>query len=317
MRTRTAVVAVLMAASGAGCVREEPLPLPADYRVQVEAFRNKRAEEIISPTGWAALVGLHFLTPGTHTVGSAPGSDVRLTGPSAPPALGTITVMPGTPGTPGAAGTARLVMAKGVQARRAGNAVNLLPPIWTDIELKPGAKPDDYLKFGDMTMTLIRRGNRLALRVWDAQAPSLTSLRKLDWMPIDESWRIQGRFEAHPPGRTMKILNVLDELIDMQNPGVAVFSVGGSEYRLEALLESDDASELFFLFRDGTSGKTTYGAGRYLYTPLPQNGRVILDFNQAKNPPCTFTDFATCPLPPKGNVLTVAVNAGELDHPHK
>jgi uncharacterized protein (DUF1684 family) len=103
----------------------------------------------------------------------------------------------------------------------------------------------------------------------------------------------------------------------MPNPGVAIFSIDGREHRLEALLESDDAKELFFLFRDATSGKTTYGAGRYLYTPLPENGRVILDFNQAKNPPCTFTDFATCPLPPKGNVLDVAVKAGELDRPHK
>ena len=317
MRRCTAVLVVLVSALGAGCAREQPLPLPGDYRQQVEAFREKRGHEIISPTGWAALVGLHFLTPGTHVVGSAPGSDVRLTGPSAPPTLGTITVMPGTPAVAGSTGTARLVLANGIQARRGGEAINLLPPIWTDIELKPGAKPDDYLRVGDLTMTLIRRGEKLALRVWDAQAPSLTSLKQLEWMPIDESWRVQGRFEPHPPGRTMKILNVLNELIDMANPGVAVFSVGGQEYRLEALLESDDAKELFFLFRDGTSGKSTYGAGRYLYTPLPEHGRVILDFNQAKNPPCTFTDFATCPLPPKGNILSVAVNAGELDHPHK
>jgi uncharacterized protein len=302
MRRGTAVLVVLLSALAGGCAKEEaPLPVPPDYRQQVETFREKRGHEIISPTGWAALVGLHFLTPGTHVVGSAAGSDVRLTGPSAPPMLGTLTVSDAA---------VRLVTAKGVEIRRGNEAV-------TDVELKPGAKPDAYLKAGDLTMTLIKRGDRMALRVWDAKATSLTSLKQLEWMPIDESWRVQGRFESHPPGRTMKILNVLNELIDMDNPGVAVFSVGGQEYRLEALLESDDAKELFFLFRDGTSGRSTYGAGRYLYTPLPENGRVILDFNQAKNPPCTFTDFATCPLPPKGNVLTVSVNAGELDHPHK
>src|SRR5688572_1303633 len=301
MCRRTVTLIVLMNALAAGCAKEAPLPLPADYREHVEAFRVKRAQEIIAPTGWAALVGLHFLTPGTHVVGSAPGSDVRLTGPSAPPTLGTMTVT---------AGTARLVVAKGVEVRRGSDVL-------TDIELRPGARPEEYLKVGAMTMTLIRRGERLALRVWDTQAPSLTSLTKLDWMPIDETWRVQGRFEPHPAGRTMKILNVLDELVDMRNPGVAVFSISGREYRLEALLESDDAKELFFLFRDGTSGKTTYGAGRYLYTPLPRDGRVILDFNQAKNPPCTFTNFATCPLPPKANVLTVDVTAGELDLLHK
>lgn len=307
MRGSTTTVILLLTASAAGCAKDAPLPLPADYRKQVEAFRVKRGHEIIAPTGWAALVGLHFLTPGTHVVGSAAGSDVLLTGPSAPPTLGTITV---TSGTNGAVGTARLAVAKGVLARR-GNEV------LTDVELKPGAKPEGYVTVGDMTMTLIRRGDRLALRVWDTKASSLTSLSKLEWMPIDESWRVHAQFVPHPAGRTMKILNVLDELVDMPNPGVAVFSIGGREYRLEAVLESDDAKELFFLFRDGTSGKTTYGAGRYLYAPLPQDRRVILDFNQAKNPPCTFTAFATCPLPPKGNVLEVAVNAGELDHLHR
>ncbi len=307
MRRFTTAAIVMVSLLAPACAKDAPLPLPADYRQQVDAFRVKRGHEIIAPTGWAALVGLHFLTPGTHVVGSAPGSDVLLTGPSAPPILGNVTV---TAGTNGAASTARLVVAQGVEARRGSE-------ILTDTELRPGGGPDAYVSVGAMSMTLIRRGDRLALRVWDARAPSLTSLSKLDWMPIDETWRVQGRFESHPPGRTMKILNVLDELVDMPNPGVVVFSIDGREHRLEALLESDDAKELFFLFRDGTSGKTTYGAGRYLYSPLPQDGRVILDFNQAKNPPCTFTNFATCPLPPKGNVLAVAVNAGELDHPHK
>lgn len=298
MRRIIAALIVVLNVIGAACAKEAPVP--ADYREQVEAFRVKRAHEIIAPTGWAALVGLHFLSTGTSTVGAAPGSGVRLTGPSAPASLGTINVT---------AEAATLVVAKGVEVRRGGQVV-------TAVELRPSSRPEDYLVAGGMSLTLIRRGNRLALRVWDAHAASLTSLSELLWMPIDEAWRVQARFEAHPPGRTMKILNVLDELIDMPNPGAVVFTVAGHEYRLEALLEADDAKELFFLFRDGTSGKTTYGAGRYLYSPLPSDGRVVLDFNQAKNPPCTFTDFATCPLPPKGNVLSLAVNAGELDRRH-
>ena len=111
-------------------------------------------------------------------------------------------------------------------------------------------------------------------------------------------------------------MNVLGETVEMKNPGQVVFTVGATEYRLEALLESDDAKELFFIFKDGTSNKTTYGAGRYLYTPLPKDGLVDLDFNKAKNPPCAFTDFATCPLPPAANRLTVEIRAGELDHKH-
>ncbi len=298
MRKLMGVMAVALIVVSASCAND--LPLPADYREQVEAYRVNRAHEIIAPTGWAALVGLHWLTPGRHTVGRAPGSAVLLTGPSAPASLGTLTVSDEA---------ATLVVTPGVEARRADQVVS-------NVQLRPSSKPENYVVVGGMALTLIRRGDRLALRVWDVQASSLTSLPGLEWMPINEAWRVQARFEAHPSGRTMKILNVQDELVDMANPGVAIFTVDGYEYRLEALLESDDAEELFFLFRDGTSGKTTYGAGRYLYSPLPEDGRVILDFNKAKNPPCAFTDFATCPLPPKGNVMALAINAGELDRKH-
>jgi uncharacterized protein len=114
----------------------------------------------------------------------------------------------------------------------------------------------------------------------------------------------------------VKIQNIIDETIEMSNPGTVSFTIGGQTYRLEALLESDDADELFFMFKDGTSNKTTYGAGRYLYAPLPKDGHVTLDFNRAMNPPCAFTRFATCPLPPVPNRLTVPIPAGELDHIH-
>ena len=293
-------MAIALVAVTAGACADAIDPLPADYHEQVEAYRRTRENEIIGPVGWAALVGLHWLTPGVQTVGAAPENDVRLTGPSAPASLGTLAVT---------AETATLTASAGIQLRRGGQVA-------TTVELRPPITPADYVAAGDMTLTMIRRGDRLALRVWDAKAPALLSLRGLEWVPVDPAWRVQGRFEAHPPGRTMKILNVLDELLEMPNPGLVTFRVAGQEYRLEALLESPDAKELFFLFRDGTSGKTTYGAGRYLYAPLPAECRVILDFNKAKNPPCTFTDFATCPLPPKGNILSLAVNAGELDRRH-
>jgi len=112
----------------------------------------------------------------------------------------------------------------------------------------------------------------------------------------------------------LPIQNIIGQTIEMANPGTATFSIGGQEFQLEALLESDDADELFFMFRDGTSSKTTYGAGRYLYTPLPKDGHVTIDFNRAMNPPCAFTNFATCPLPPAKNRLSIPVAAGELDH---
>lgn len=275
---------------------------PAGYRAEIEDFRKHRAEEIGGPTGWAALVGLHWLTPGTElVVGSDPTSGVRLTGPSAPGRLGTIKV---------GAESVHISVSTNMAATFKGQPV-------TEFDMPPGVSADDGLKVGGMTLVVIRRDTRLALRVWDVRAPNRVAFTTLKWMPIDAKWRVSARWEPHPRTQPrMKIMNVLGEIVEMQNPGAVIFAVGGKAYRLEALLETDQAKELFFIFKDDTSNKTTYGAGRYLYSPLPRNGRVDLDFNRAKNPPCAFTDFATCPLPPAANRLSLAVTAGELDHKH-
>ena len=273
----------------------------AGYRAEVDAFRKNRAEEISGPTGWAALVGLHWLTPGEYVVGSDPISGVRLTGPSAPGRLATINV---------GKDIVHIRVSTGLDATFKGKPV-------TDFDMPPGISADDGLKVGGLTLVVIRRDTRLALRVWDTKAPNRVAFKGLNWMPIDTKWRLGARWEPHPRTQPrMKIMNVLGEIVEMQNPGTVVFAVAGKPYRLEAMLEGDDATELFFIFKDETSNTTTYGAGRYLYTPLPKNGRVDLDFNKAKNPPCAFTDFATCPLPPAGNRLALAVTAGELDHKH-
>lgn len=276
---------------------------PSAYRSDIESFRQHRAEEISGPTGWAALVGLHWLTTGTEfVVGSDPISGVRLTGPSAPGRLATINV---------SADFVHIRVSTGLDATYKGKPV-------AEFDMPPGVAADDGLKVGGLTLVVLRRGQRLALRVWDAKAPNRVAFKGLNWMPIDTKWRISARWEPHPRTQPrMKVMNVLGDIVEMQNPGTVVFAVGGKAYRLEAMLEADDAKELFFIFKDETSNKTTYGAGRYLYAPLPKNGRVDLDFNKAKNPPCAFTEFATCPLPPAGNRLALAVNAGELDYKHQ
>lgn len=273
----------------------------SSYKADIEKFRADRAVEIGNPTGWAALVGLHWITEGEVVVGADPVSGIRLTGPSAPGRLGTLTVT---------GDNVHFRVSTGVDAFVKGQQVY-------EIDMKAGAGPDEGLKVGGLTMVLVRRGDRRALRVWDAKAPNRLALKGLNWMPIDQKWRLDAKFIPHPDSQPrMKIQNVIGETVDMKNPGSVVFTVAGKEYSLEALLETDNARELFFIFKDGTSDKTTYGAGRYLYTPLPKDGHVDLDFNKAKNPPCAFTDFATCPLPPSKNRLTLPVMAGELNHPH-
>jgi uncharacterized protein len=270
------------------------------YRADVEKFRAERAEEIGGPTGWAALAGLHWISPGNHTIGRAKTNDVVLAAPSSPDRLGTLTV---------GADAATLVLARGVNGLVKGTPV-------TSVDLRPGTAAADGLTVGGMTMVVIKRGTRLALRVWDTKSPSRVAFTGLRWLPIDPAWRIDARFVPHESVPRAHVMNVLGDVVEMPNVGYAEFDVGGQTFRLEALLESDDAKELFFMFRDATSGKTTYVAGRYLYADLPKDGRVTLDFNKAKNPPCAFTDFATCPLPPPRNRLPIPVDAGELDHGH-
>jgi uncharacterized protein (DUF1684 family) len=272
----------------------------ASSPVDLATFRKQREAEIGGETGWAALTGLHWLTNGSTTVGRDARSGVVLAAPSAPARLGTLDVN-GTSVT--------LRVAPGVQARVKGQPV-------TEVQLRPNTPASDGVTVGGMTMVVIERGRGMALRVWDRAAPGRVAFKGLRWYAPDPKLAVDATFAPHQPAGRVKIQNIIGETIEMANPGVVSFSIGGKTYRLEALLESDDANELFFMFRDGTSSKTTYGAGRYLYTPLPKDGHVAIDFNRATNPPCAFTNFATCPLPPAPNRLTVPIPAGELDHIH-
>jgi len=271
------------------------------YRSEVEAFRAHRAEEIRGPGGWASLVDLHWVTPGRYTIGQAAANAVALPAPSAPPRIGILTVT-----TDGAT----LDLDSGVVATVKGQPVRA-------VTLAVNGPPETAVVIGKVSIALIRRGARLALRVWDEASPTRRALEGLKWMPIDPAWRLNASFTPHTPAPLVPIANVLGETIQMQNPGQIAFSVAGHTYRLEAFLESRDAKQLFFMFRDGTSNKTTYGVGRYLYTDLPRDGQVVVDFNRAMNPPCAFTSFATCPLPPVANRLTVAIAAGELIDGHQ
>jgi hypothetical protein len=133
----------------------------------------------------------------------------------------------------------------------------------------------------------------------------------LKWYPVSEAHRVVARFVPHASPKTIPIANVLGQEDAQPSPGYVVFRIGDRELRLEPILEDPDAKELFFIFKDATAGRDTYPAGRYLYTALPKDGTVTLDFNKAYSPPCAFTAYATCPLPPPQNRLAVRIEAGE------
>jgi uncharacterized protein len=157
---------------------------------------------------------------------------------------------------------------------------------------------------------VIDRGGKKALRVKDSAADRRTHFLGLDYFPVDESWRIVARWVPFEKPRLLPITNLLGQTAPEPVPGKAVFERDGKTYELLPIDEGP-GEPLFFVIADATSGKETYGGGRFLYADEPKDGQIVLDFNRAQNPPCAFTPFATCPLPPKENRLPFAVTAGE------
>jgi uncharacterized protein (DUF1684 family) len=174
----------------------------------------------------------------------------------------------------------------------------------------------EVVGMGPLRMHVIERGGRLAIRLKDMNAATRRAFSGLSWFDVDERYRITARFVPHPELKPVPVPNVLGQVEKMPSPGYAVFTMGGQEHRLEGVFEEPGATQLFFIFKDETSGRETYPSGRFVYSGLPKDGVVVLDFNKAYNPPCAFTEFATCPLPPRQNWLKTRIAAGELRYGH-
>jgi uncharacterized protein len=173
--------------------------------------------------------------------------------------------------------------------------------------------PENAITAGDLTFSVIERSGRYGVRLKDKNSKLRKEFRGQRWFPPRESYRVQARFVSYEKPTMMTVPNILGSTFQLPSPGYAVFALDGRELRLEPVIED---KELFFIFRDQTAGKETYGSGRFLYSELPHDGKVELDFNKAENPPCAFTPYATCPLPPKQNILAIRVEAGELAPAH-
>ncbi|MGI8988439.1 MAG: DUF1684 domain-containing protein [Bryobacteraceae bacterium] len=169
----------------------------------------------------------------------------------------------------------------------------------------------DVAKVGDVEIQVIKRGGRQGVRVRDPNSSARREFSGLGYFPIDERYRVQAKFVPYNPAKQIPITNVLGMTWPEKCPGYAEFALRGTRYRLEPVIEDDEPNQLFFIFRDLTSNRESYASGRFLYADFPKDGHVTLDFNKAYNPPCAFTAFATCPLPPHQNRLPVRIEAGE------
>jgi hypothetical protein len=290
----------LALASPAPAQQDHAKRTQVSYVQSVEAWRAQREADLKADDGWLTLVGLFWLQEGVNRVGSAPGSEVSLAPGSAPPAVGTITFHDRV---------ARFNPASGADVR-----INGKPASSQTLRPQPGDY--DVVTSGSVTMFVIKRGDRYGVRVKDANSAQRRDFPGLRWYPIREEYRVTARFIAHPAPASIMIANVLGAIEPWPTPGEVVFTLGGRVFTLHPVLDGPDAKELFVIFRDGTTGSDTYPGGRFLYTEMPKNGEVVLDFNKAHSPPCAFTPFATCPLPPKENALPVRIEAGELN-PHR
>ncbi|MGO1540996.1 MAG: DUF1684 domain-containing protein [Luteimonas sp.] len=271
----------------------------ADFTAQQDAWRAGRHERLVAPDGWTGLIGLYWIELDAHYVGSSRDSGMRLS--KGPPRLGLVQRNGGRTFFTPERGADLTVDGKPLTRRIELHADRSEAPTLIDF--------DDGLG----QLSVIERAGRQALRVRHQEAESRLGFAGIDYWPADASWEIRGRFVAHPPGQTLEIASVVGGTEPMANPGVVEFERDGQAYRLEAL--DDGEGGLFLILADRTSGHGSYGAGRYLDAAAPDaEGSVMLDFNRAYNPPCAFTNYATCPLPPLDNRLDLAITAGEKAH---
>lgn len=285
------------------------LPAPAvsqetSWQKENAVWRERHKADLLKPDSWLSLVGLEWLQPGDNSAGSAPDNKIHLP-----------------------AGPAHLAI-----FHLEGETVTLNPPaagfpadfLVADVPAKPQTlrveanrdKVSTHLTFGTLNMYVIRREARFALRIKDSHSPAITGFRGLKWFDPDLAFRVVARWIPYAPQKTITLATLVGTSYDQPVPGAAEFSLAGKTLRLEPVLEDPTVAKLFFILRDTTSATTTYGACRFLYTGYPTNGldkpgELVLDFNRLENPPCAYTPYATCPLPPAGNRLPIPIPVGE------
>jgi uncharacterized protein (DUF1684 family) len=264
----------------------------ASYRADVDHWRADHERSYRDE--YVVLGGLFFLNPGANAAGSAASNDIILP-ERVPASIGTFVL--------------------------SGDAVRFEPEQGTSVTIdgqpvtSPVALRDDNAEhptevtFGDLAMWVHVSGDRRAIRLRDPQSEPARSFAGFTWFPIDPSYRVVGRFIKDAEPKTIRVATLSGDYADYTSEGVVVFTLNGATTRLRPM--KTGPAELFFVFRDGTSGRETYDAARFLDADLRDDGTAVLDFNEAYNPPCAFNPYTTCPIPPPENRLDIRILAGE------
>jgi len=265
-----------------------------NYINKIEKWHQTRLERLKDKNGWLSLAGLFWLEPGENTFGSDSGNDFVVRSIKTYPIIGKFVLNQGN---------VRFVARKDIPVTFKNQSV-------TDLILKNDTQREPtILKLGTLSWYIIKRGKKLGVRLKDASHPRLQKLNKIEVFPINSNWRIEAKLEKYDTPRSINIPTVLGTTEKQMSPGVLIFRIKGILCRLNP---TGGEGNLFVIFGDRTNGSETYGGGRFLVVKKPDsNGHTIVDFNKAYNPPCVFSPYATCPLPPEENILTLRVTAGE------
>lgn len=265
----------------------------SEHQYEVNLWHSKRIDGLKKDTGWLNLVGLYWLEEGENSFGSSDKNKIVFP-KNAPAEIGTLTLKDST------------VFFN--SADESSVTLNEEPIINIEMKQDISSNPT-ILEVGSLRWFIIKRGDRYGIRLRDLEAELLKNFDGIERFPIDSLWRINAKFEKYDPLKKIMIPTILGTVEESFSPGKLIFTIDNKEYSLEP---TSAGKGLFIVFADLTSGEETYGAGRFLYINGPDsNNNVVLDFNRAYNPPCAFTKYATCPLPPEGNKLKVRISAGE------
>ena len=294
-RVAAGLVALL---AGGFLLSAAPAP-EGDYEAGIEKWRQEREAGLRSDTGWLTVAGLFWLKEGPNRFGTDPTAEIVLPEGTAPEFAGVFEHKDGR---------TRVRVESGAAVTSSGRTV-------TEMELQNDSSGEPtLLALGDLTLFVIERDGKHGIRLKDKNSKRLKEFTGLKWYPVQPGYRIAGTWTEYDPPKQIPVVNVVGQTQNQPCPGYVTFTVHGKTLRLEPIQDSPDDRELFFIFRDGTSGETTYPPGRFLTADSPVEGKVVLDFNKAVNPPCAFTPFATCPLPPPQNRLKVKIEAGEMKY---
>ena len=296
--TITITIATLLAAGFTHAASAKKVELPLEYIADIEAWHDKMETSLRRDNGWLTLAGRFIMKPGINTFGTGKDNDIvfpsELIG-TGPTRLGTLTVE---------AGKVTLNPALGVAMSAEGK-------LFTGERIMGTASDKrDWVTLDRIALHIIERNGTFVLRLADNQSAVRKNFPGRIWYETNSAFFVDAKFVLYPPGKTIAIVNIIDEVSEEPCPGYVMFKLKGKVHKLDVIGEDDG---LFFVFRDGTSGTTTYRPSRFLFVekkPAP-NTTFKLDFNKAYNPPCAFSEFTTCPLPPKQNIMQTKIEAGE------